>query len=124
MGKLILVRHGETPANRDGFFACDDTPLTDSGRRQAREVSEKIRDRFQPVAVISSHLTRAQQTAEIVSRELGLPLEVIDGLQECDFGALKGREYRHYGERIANDPAYDAARPWTWVAPDGESTEQ
>jgi ribonuclease H / adenosylcobalamin/alpha-ribazole phosphatase len=124
MGKLILIRHGESEANREKFFAQDDTPLTDLGSRQALEAAAHIAARFRPAAVISSTLLRARQTAEIVAAELGLPVEVIPGLEECDFGFLKGQSYGVFREAIGRDPSYDPKRPWTWRPEGGESTEQ
>src|SRR5690348_9669012 len=112
MGKLILVRHGESLGNRERFFAQDDTPLTDLGRSQALEVAGKIAERFRPVAIVSSRLVRARQTAEIVSAELGLSFDVASGLEECDFGVWKGRPYEGFLELVRQDPGFDAARPW------------
>jgi broad specificity phosphatase PhoE len=124
MGKLILVRHGESLGNRERFFAQDDTPLTDLGRSQALEVARKISDRFRPVAIVSSHLVRARQTAAIIAAELGLAFDVVPGLEECDFGVWKGRPYEGFLETIRHDPAFDAARPWAWAPEGGESSEQ
>jgi len=124
MGKLILVRHGESFGNRERFFAQDDTPLTDLGRSQALEVAGKITERFRPVAIVSSRLTRARQTAEILSAQLGLPFDVASGIEECDFGVWKGRPYDGFREALLSDPAFDATRPWAWVPEAGESSEQ
>jgi len=124
MGKLILVRHGESHANRQKFFAQDDTPLTELGRSQALEVAGKIADRFRPAALVSSQLVRARQTAEIVAAELGLACDVVTGLEECDFGVWKGRPYEGFREMLQQDPAFDATRPWAWVPEGGESSEQ
>jgi broad specificity phosphatase PhoE len=124
MGKLILVRHGESLANRQRFFAHEDTPLTELGRSQALEVAGKIADRFRPAAIVSSQLARARQTAEIVAAELGLDLDIVMGLEECDFGTWKGRPYEGFREVLLRDPTFDAERPWAWVPEGGESSEQ
>jgi len=124
MGKLILVRHGESEANRQKFFAMEDTPLTELGCQQALEAAGQIATRFQPAAVISSILLRARQTAEIVAAKLGLPVDVVPGLEECDFGFLKGQSYGVFRDAIGSDPEYDPKRPWTWCPDGGESTEQ
>ncbi|MBS1854831.1 MAG: histidine phosphatase family protein [Acidobacteria bacterium] len=121
MGKLILVRHGESLANRQRTFAEDDTPLTELGRQQAAEVAGRIGARFRPAALVSSPLTRARQTAEIIGDELGLDVEVVRGLEECDFGFLKGQTYEFYFRLIETDPTYDKHAPWLWVPKDGES---
>ncbi|MCS7212085.1 MAG: histidine phosphatase family protein, partial [Chloroherpetonaceae bacterium] len=42
MAKLILVRHGESQWNLENrFTGWVDVPLTDKGRREAREAGEK-----------------------------------------------------------------------------------
>src|SRR5262249_39483236 len=111
-------------ANRQKYFAEDDTPLTDLGRRQALDAAAQIAARFHPAAVISSMLLRARQTAEIVASELGLAVEEIPGLEECDFGFFKGKSYGVFREAIGRDPGYDPQRPWMWCPEGGESTEQ
>jgi broad specificity phosphatase PhoE len=40
---------------------------------------------------LSSPLTRARQTAEIINEAYDLPLVVVDGLRERDFGEFEGR---------------------------------
>jgi probable phosphoglycerate mutase len=124
MGKLILVRHGESHANRHRTFAEDHTPLTELGRKQALEVAGRIASRFRPVAVVSSPLARAHQTAEIIGSELKLPVEVMPGLEESDFGFLKGQSYEVYHRHIQQDPTFDRNAVWAWVPEGGESTEQ
>jgi broad specificity phosphatase PhoE len=41
--------------------------------------------------ILSSPLIRARQTAEIINEAYGLPLAVVDGLHERDFGEFEGR---------------------------------
>src|SRR5947209_6567993 len=77
MGKLILVRHGESQANRHHIFAEVHTPLTDLGRKQAKQVAGHIAARFNPTALVASPLERAKETAEIIGRELSLPVELM-----------------------------------------------
>jgi probable phosphoglycerate mutase len=124
MGKLILVRHGESHANRHHIFAEDHTPLTDLGRKQALQVAGRIAARFQPAAIVASPLERAKQTAEIIGRELGLAVEVMPGLEESDFGVLKGQSYEVYHRTILTDPTFDKNAVWRWVPEGGESSEQ
>ena len=38
-------------------------------------------------------MLRAHQTAQIVSRRLGIPYEIADGLREYDVGILEGQPY-------------------------------
>jgi len=124
MGRLILVRHGESEANRARCFTItDDNPLTELGRRQARETAQIIAKRFEPERVISSTFTRAQQTAEIIAAELRLSHEVIADLHERNFGSLKGKPYEAFTELLMRDPSYDPAQEWLWRPAGGESHE-
>src|SRR5215471_4794144 len=107
MGKLILVRHGESTANREKIFAEDHTPLTDLGRRQAADVAARIASHFHPSAIVASPLVRARQTAEVIGRHLGLAVEVVPGLEESDFGFLKGQTYEFYHRHIQQDPTFN-----------------
>lgn len=123
MGKLILVRHGESQANRHHIFAEDHTPLTDLGRKQAKQVAGHIAARFNPTAIVASPLERAKETAEIIGCELGLTVELVPGLEESDFGVLKGQSYEMYHRTVLTDPTFDKSAVWRWVPEGGESTE-
>src|SRR5271165_5508183 len=124
VGTIILVRHGESVANRDRHFAeSGENPLTELGLEQARELAPIVASRFRPARILSSSFLRARQTAGILSDRLCLPVEVIKGIHERDFGCLKGLPYQHYWDMKKNDPAYDPQRDWIWEPPDGESRE-
>jgi len=124
MGKLIMVRHGESEGNRDRRFTISpDVPLTELGRQQAREAAERIARRFRPERIISSPYRRARQTSEIIASELGLPVEVVHDLHERDLGALKGESYDLLRELVQQDPGYDPQQGWLWRPDGGESYE-
>ncbi|MGH7934413.1 MAG: histidine phosphatase family protein [Candidatus Binataceae bacterium] len=124
MGKLIMIRHGESEGNRDRHFTISpEVPLTELGRLQAREVAAKIAHAFRPRLVISSPFRRARQTSEIIGTELKLPIEVVPDLHERDLGSLKGQSYDTLREAVRQDPAYDSRRGWLWKPVGGESYE-
>ncbi len=92
---LTLVRHGETDWNRDRLIqGSTDIPLNDAGRRQAREAAARLRselDRTAPVFVVSSDLSRAHETAQIVARELGVQAPTVyPELRERAYGEAEG----------------------------------
>ena len=123
-GSIVLVRHGESVANRDRHFAeGGDNPLTELGLQQARELAPIVAARFRPPVVLTSEFLRARQTATILAEHLNVPLQVIEGIHERDFGSLKGLPYQHYWDMKKSDPSYDPARDWIWEPPDGESRE-
>jgi len=120
--KIILVRHGETEANRRRCFAdSDEIPLTDAGRLQAHTLASRLAKEFRADVVLSSEFTRARQTSEIIARILGLPFEVIPGIHERNFGCLRGRAYERMGEAMVADTRYDPAKAWLWAPEGGES---
>lgn len=91
-GRIYLVRHGETEWNRVGRWqGVTDIPLSDVGRAQARALGETLAghgiDR-----VYSSHLTRARETAEIVTAtwELAPPIQIDPRLRERGYGSFEG----------------------------------
>jgi broad specificity phosphatase PhoE len=123
-GRLIFVRHGETDANRTHTFAVSgDIPLNENGRRQARETALRIVKQFKPQRILSSEFLRARQSAEIISEELKLPLEIFEGIHERDLGCLKGEPYEKELEMAQLDTLFDASQRWLWRPPQGESFE-
>jgi broad specificity phosphatase PhoE len=88
--RLLLVRHGETDWNADGRLQGQtDRPLSDFGRRQARQLAEELAG--EPLdAIYSSDLARARETAEIVGERLGLPIVLDPDLREKDWGTWEG----------------------------------
>lgn len=74
LGGVLIARHGETLDNVvPRFQGWRDTPLNDTGRRQAFALGARLAEREEPVASLwSSDLSRARETAEIAGAALGL----------------------------------------------------
>jgi len=93
---LLWARHGQNAANltRTLSYRVYDRGLTDTGRRQAGELAERLAAAGAgPIGLLAcSPLRRARQTAGIVGARLGLPVGlVLDDLREVDVGDLDGR---------------------------------
>jgi len=87
---LFLFRHGETDWNREGRLQGHiDTPLNTTGLSQAQLLAESLRP-HRLDAVVSSDLSRARTTAQIVAQALQVPLFIEAGLRETDVGAAEG----------------------------------
>jgi probable phosphoglycerate mutase len=87
---LFLFRHGETDWNREGRLqGHTDTPLNATGLLQAQALAETLRPHRLDV-VVSSDLSRARTTAQIVAGALGVPLFTEPGLRETNVGAAEG----------------------------------
>jgi broad specificity phosphatase PhoE len=97
VARLILIRHGESVANRERRFSLDDEePLTPEGVEQARATAERLVGRFRPVALFSSPLARAFATAREIGGPFGLDPSPIAELREQSFGALRGAPYERF----------------------------
>lgn len=93
---IYYVRHGQCEANNLGLFAGrTDSPLTDTGKKQAQAIADKLKaDDVFPDKIVSSSLSRARDTAQIIAQELGYPLKNIlvdTRFDEYDFGSLNGK---------------------------------
>lgn len=92
MGRLILVRHGQSELNKDGiFYGQLDPKLTKKGREQARE-AKKILENIHYDEVYTSDLIRARETAEIINYK-DIPLTISKELRELNFGIFEGMKY-------------------------------
>ena len=90
-----MARHGETDDNREPlrFQGWRDTPLNQTGRRQAEVLAERLRG--QGIASLwSSDLVRARETAEIVGARLGIEVKLDRRLREANRGRWEGRLFR------------------------------
>ena len=89
-GKVLLLRHGQTDWNVAlRLQGQSDIDLNDVGRGQARAVASAIAE-LAPSAVIASDLSRARETAELVTAGLELPLTLDARLRERNFGLWEG----------------------------------
>ena len=79
--KVYLVRHGQSLGNQEGQFQAPDTPLSDLGKKQARILARRLKNATFDV-IYSSPLERARETSEIISKEVGRPIEVWEDIQE------------------------------------------
>jgi len=90
---LHLIRHGESVPNVTPIIGGmrGDAGLTELGHQQARLLEERLRaEELSADRLYTSTLPRALQTAEYVSRALGLPAIHEDDLHELRPGAADG----------------------------------
>lgn len=119
MGRLLLIRHGESEGNRDRVFTrSPEVPLTPAGRQQALETAAFVRERYTPTLLVSSPFTRARQTAQIIGEVLGLSCAIEDDLRERCYGEYAGLPY----DTVR--PQFDPQAYWSWRPPGGETLEE
>jgi 2,3-bisphosphoglycerate-dependent phosphoglycerate mutase len=101
--ELIFETHSISVDNERGIATgWHDGALSERGRALAAELGERHRA-HPPLAVHTSDLGRAVETAEIAFAATGVPI-VRDGrLRECDYGDLTGMPVeRLVAERVAH----------------------
>ena len=88
--KIFLVRHGETDYAKKNFTTGHtDIPLNETGKAEAEAVARFLKTKG-ITKIFSSSLSRASETAKIVSSELNLPVVEYDELMEHTSGKLDG----------------------------------
>jgi len=94
MGKIYLVRHGQSADNAARILGGRrDSVLTELGIKQAQDIAERLL-REDIDLIYSSPLKRALGTASIIAEKLKIKnIEVDARLMERDFGVLSGRPY-------------------------------
>ena len=92
--RLILVRHGETLANREfRYIGVRNDLLSPHGEQQAGLVAQALASlaAVTPIAAVySSPLQRAVRTAQVIVDQLSLPLQETQALIEGSFGEWEG----------------------------------
>ncbi|WP_241473039.1 glucosyl-3-phosphoglycerate phosphatase [Mycolicibacterium neoaurum] len=118
--RLVLLRHGQTEWNADSRMQGQiDTDLTELGRNQAAAAAEVLAKR-QPLAIVSSDLRRALDTATALGDRAGVPVRVDQRLRETHLGDWQGLTHIEVDERApgARLAWRDDAR---WAPHGGES---
>lgn len=115
---IAFVRHGETATNRAGrLLGRADPELTEKGRSQAAAVASALATGPTPLAVVTSPLQRAVETATAIADRFGLDIERDERLIEMDYG--------EWDERGFDEVPEDDLRRWradpTFAPPGGES---
>lgn len=90
--RLLLIRHGQTPANVAGALdtAVPGLGLTALGQAQAAAVPDALADE-RISALHASPLVRTQLTAAPLAAARGLEVAVVPGLEEVSAGSLEMR---------------------------------
>jgi 2,3-bisphosphoglycerate-dependent phosphoglycerate mutase len=93
MGKLVLVRHGQSQWNLENrFTGWVDVPLSPLGNEEAVRAGKLLKDIHFDQA-FTSKLKRAQDTLRLILEQIGqtnLPITQDRSLSERHYGALQG----------------------------------
>ncbi|NUS35156.1 MAG: histidine phosphatase family protein [Pseudarthrobacter sp.] len=90
---FALVRHGQTDWNAERRLqGSTDIPLNDVGRGQARDAVAVLAP-YEWDAIVSSPLSRAAETADLIAEGLGLTVSRrVPELTERSFGPAEGMQ--------------------------------
>lgn len=121
--ELVLARHGEAACNVAGIVGGDHgcTGLTPQGRRQVERLAARLTREHadHPFDVVyTTPRRRVQETAEIVTRTLGLPVVVEADLRGPDHGEADGRPWHDIKTAFGGPPQHNPDQPY---APGSES---
>lgn len=105
MTKFILIRHGESEANRKEIFAGHlNVELTEIGHAQARATAEYVAKTYPTIsAVYASDLYRAFHTGKPAAELLGLEIHPDPALREILEGAWSGEKFLDLPKKYPED---------------------
>jgi 2,3-bisphosphoglycerate-dependent phosphoglycerate mutase len=121
VGTLILIRHGRTPANKQGILAGRNQSLTldDVGVRTAKRLKKKF-SKLDVKHVAASPLARTVDTAQIIFPNHSIDLQ--PDLIECEYGDWTGQKISD----LAKEPLWESVQksPHLVTFPNGESMQE
>ena len=122
---LILIRHGQSEWNAlNQFTGWKDPDLTAKGIEEAHNAGKIISSlKINFDLVFTSALIRAQNTAEIILKEINQPLSTIknQALNERNYGDLAGLNKDDARKRWGDEQVHIWRRSYEIPPPGGES---
>lgn len=121
-GVIYILRHGATKLNNQTDMSEDrirgwtDVPLAEEGRKEAQAAALKLKAKGVN-AIVTSDLSRAQETAAIIGKILGVKPVASRGLRPWNLGTFAGTSTKEALPKISD---YAQKRPDEPV-PEGES---
>ena len=103
MKHIITVQHTQSVHHTNGMVGSwTDWDLTEFGKAQADQIGKKLSDELagKDVAVYSSDLKRAQQTAEAITKYLGVEPILRQELRERNLGRCCGKSVQWLRDNI------------------------
>ncbi|MFC1751664.1 class I tRNA ligase family protein [Patescibacteria group bacterium] len=91
---LFIMRHGQSENNviciNNSMPEVKKYPLTEKGRGEAKEAAIKYKNKKIDM-IFSSPIMRTKETAEIISKELGIPVIFDERIREMDLGEFNNK---------------------------------
>ena len=124
MGRLVLLRHGESQWNLENrFTGWVDVPLSPRGIQEAKNAGEKLRG-FRFNRAFTSVLTRANETLRLALDTIDqsdIPIEKDKALNERMYGELQGLNKAETAKKYGDEQVKIWRRSYDVPPPGGES---
>lgn len=124
MGKLVIVRHGESEWNATGqWTGLTDVNLTQKGMHEAELMGEKLTDIHFDHAYVSEQI-RTTQTLKGLLKTQGqtdLPFDRRWAINERDYGEYTGLNKWEVKEQVGEEAFNGIRRNWDYPVPGGET---
>lgn len=124
MGKLVLVRHGQSVWNAKGLWTgLTDIDLTEEGRIEARKAGEILKEYSFAIAY-TAPLIRTRHTLDEIKSILHdktFPDFITPALNERDYGELTGKNKWAVEKQYGEKQFLAWRRGWDTPPPQGES---
>ncbi len=124
--KVYLFRHGETYYNRNGWFTgFIDSKLTPKGRRQAKIIAKKLKNKKFQVA-IQTRLSRSKDTLKPVLKYHPECKTILtdDRMIERNYGIYSGTSHKSFIKKYGIKKYNEVHRGWNAKIPKGENFKQ
>lgn len=119
--KFIMIRHGETVANRQGrYIGHTQSPYTDKGKSQVRDIVINISENINIEGIYSSPLDRTRVIAEKIAQRLDKKLIITPAISEINFGIFEGKTYKEIKREFPLEWEYWIVDYINYKIPQGE----
>lgn len=121
--KILIIRHGETDWNRsETFRGTYDIALNENGKKQARLVAQSLKN-IKIDAAYTSPLSRAKETAGIVSKSHSISPIIHNAFIDMDYGEWTGKKDSEVIKLWPDEHAAWTTKPHTVKPPGGTTLE-
>jgi len=122
---FYFSRHGEAKNNVLGMLSSypekEIYDMTEAGLKQTEKIIKRIKNKGGIDLIFSSDLLRTKHTAEIIGKELNVPVAIDERLREYNLGEYNGRPEKEFD---AVFPENNKDIRWTKAPKGGETWTQ
>lgn len=116
--RLLLLRHG-TPVIKKALLGQTDCDITNAGLEQMHLAVQPLINQID--AVVTSPLIRCLRFARQLADKNSKPLQIIDDLQECNFGDWDGWTYEKLNQEKTKSAEQFFSDPFNNPPPNAEN---